>query len=379
MKIFHVISNVGRRGENGKGGDRGSVEMETWPQRYNRARWTWEKDDFVRKPDLDYVEYCEDQDGRHGYVAWKIVNEKLPIGSSGRHGSGGVGNPPGNAPTSVKPTFNSRNPEVARGLYSMPLSLLHAIIDRLGFEDLIYFSNQQYHTSYNLESVNLDTSTFGLSLRWVSDILVTLESSAPPNTSKWSASQLIQCRRRLDKLKSRIATKADIYDAEITVVPALSIEIDNVEKILEDFLVIEQHAHAIAQAVEEGKADRDRIRSTMREVQAKLQSALASRRQNTTKLDGLKDQLGGLSRGMKDEVNRLKDNLGVLNDAIKNHVGCDATAVLEAVSMCAMFTNPESVSFAKISTDCLLTGKIGRGVCAWSYWVNSSRWLRERQ
>ncbi|KAL8840296.1 MAG: hypothetical protein Q9170_001380 [Blastenia crenularia] len=315
--------------------------METWPTARQTGYWIWDKHEEVKKPESVFVEYCPGKDGRYWDVAWRIIKDKIPNGEKGSTGTDGSGDPTGNSPTSSLPNFALGDSKVARGLFQVPLALLLMVLDRLTFEHFIYFSNQQYHTPYNKDSVDPVKSPFGISLQWISDVLTELENGTPTSSSMGKV-QLNQARRMFDKLRTRIEDNKDIYDGAMTDVPAVSVDIENIQRILDDFMTIQQHSLAIQSAVAQDNADRDTIRSTMKVMQVKLTDALSKRLQQTTQLDDLKNRLDGLSETVKSDVSFLSGKLALMNDVIKTKVNCDASAILEAVSMCAMFANPES-------------------------------------
>ncbi|KAI8575152.1 hypothetical protein K450DRAFT_216118 [Umbelopsis ramanniana AG] len=251
------------------------------------------------------------------------------------------------------------------------------LVDRLVFEHFVHFTMQKY-TSDDSQSLISTKSIAELvmpfiqSKTWVDSIMEKLndissstDPSVPPPT--YSVSQTLHLKllqSNYSALQDSIHRGTDIFHNSLDQVGQAGLGVKQMDDANANYILLEQNLAKVGQQLIERQGKSTEIRS---QVINSLQAASVSinnRNQIIDNLTTLKSQIIAADSLVRTRRLQVERALVHAEDKIRNKAQCNVTDILSAISMVAMFLNPESAVVFAIGAMVEVGVGIGKSVNA---------------
>ncbi|KAJ6028834.1 hypothetical protein N7540_004410 [Penicillium herquei] len=329
--IFETISPSGDWGENGAGGSGGPPGART----DQSGIYCMHVSDGVIVPEK--LNWLTDSStpGMSQSRALTLELDKIPKGNVGQKGQISPTPPINTALGAGEVQIMPAEEAKIAGFYKTSPYHLISLFDRLSFEFSIKYAFQKYLDP----AVEREMADFKTRFAFVKSVL---ESSKTGVQDKFLEFQLDQAQSACDILDMRITANKDMYDMSVADVPMPKIGTFEVDRMLENYKIVEDLTGDVEIVLKQDNNARDKIQSQLASITNEVIKAVKQRDGDMSELVKKGTEIQRLDDMVKSKLVDVTVRAKDLEDAIRREIHCEPNEVLAAVSNVALFAGSES-------------------------------------
>ena len=354
IALNSTVGKDGAYGKNGNPGARGGVSKSGFFKPHDPEGW--ERLAYILHKDDPYKEKVEHIARRATYLPNTPAPEQITNAQRWEKLAENERQPTPSQGTSIM-KFNQHQ-EMSSTFGTRPL-LLVMLIQRLHFEHFVYFTAQAYPDprTKGLEWLRQGQDDFRILYDWLDSIIEAWRQAAKSDNTPGVTSSIntttgftalqkaVHDQFGLLSCKACAAPVMDPFKHSIKYVPFIPSKAVY-RSIRDDYKIAEGSFKSLADVLETKQKDRQAAAGNLNQATQKINACVSRITSETISLGEIETQFGVAQKNLDDHLEKMKQDLEDVKEALRKHLECTGERICEALSTVLMFGSGEPASDA---------------------------------